>query len=192
VPVELTLVDAGYRTDAIHEACRQIGPAYKPAMGFGQSGGCVRANFSDIQRRTRDRKPGDGWFQSRGKAGWYVAMDADRWKAWEHDRWLTAPTMPGSLQLFGQSGDGRRLSDDEKAHHAYSHHICSEKEVEEVVRGTLKRYWKSKGNNHWLDAAYMANVAANMLGVRLLGPNDKRRRQQQRERPTLAALAGSR
>lgn len=67
---------------------------------------------------------------------------ADHWKAWEHDRWMTDPNLPGSGQLFGQPGTGARLSLDQKAHTSFSHHIDAEKEVEEVVKGVLKRYWK--------------------------------------------------
>ena len=96
-------------------------------------------------------------------------MDADRWKAWEHDRWMTTITMPGSITNFGVPGViGGRLGDDEKVHHSYARHICAEKEVEEIVKNQLKRYWKSKGANHWLDASYMSDVAANMRGIKLL------------------------
>ena len=170
VPVDLTLVDAGYRTDAVYLACRDIGIGIMPAMGFGRSGGCVQANFHDVRKRSKDRKPGDGWFLSKkNKKTWLVAMDADRWKAWEHDRWMTTITMPGSITNFGSPGIiGGRLGDDEKVHHAYSQHICAEKEVEEIVKNQLKRYWKSKGRNHYLDASYMSNVAANMRGIKLL------------------------
>jgi hypothetical protein len=175
VPIQLTLIDAGYRTSAIYHVCREIGIGIRPAMGFGKSGGCVQANFSEILRRSRTKKPGDGWFESKSdKGSWYVAMDTDRWKAWEHDRWMTTPGMPGSLQGFGEpSTKHDRLSDDEKVHTSYAHHITNEKEVEEIVRGQLKRYWKAKGSNHWLDASYMSNVAANMLGIKLLNNNGR-------------------
>lgn len=171
VPVELTLVDCGYRTDAIHRACAAAGRSWKPAMGIGQSSGCVRGNFFEVARRTRDKIPGDGWYKSKKTAGWFVGMDTDRWKAWEHDRWMTTPGRPGSLQLFGEPSDARRLTPDEKQHYRYAHHIVNEKEVEEIVRGVLKRYWKVVGTqsgNHYLDASYMTNVAANMLGIRLV------------------------
>jgi hypothetical protein len=97
-----------------------------------------------------------------------VCFDADRWKAWEHDRWLTPIDQPGALFIWGEptpGGSGRKGSD-ERAHIAYSHHIVAELEVEEVVNGVLKRYWKAKSdNNHWLDASVMADVAAAMLGI---------------------------
>jgi hypothetical protein len=165
-----TLIDAGYRTDAIYNACREIGVGIAPVMGFGKSSGCTQANFSQVQRRTVDKKPGDGWFMSRQKRNnWLVCADADRWKAWEHDRWMTAPNRPGCLQMFGQpSAKADRLSDDEKSHHAYARHICNEIEIEEVHKGTLRRLWKAKSDNvHWLDASYYSDVAANMKGISL-------------------------
>jgi hypothetical protein len=172
VPVSLTLIDAGWRTNAIYQACRELGlMEWKPAMGFGKSNGCAQANFYPPIRNTRDKKVGDGWFLSRKpeKNIWLVCMDSDRWKAWEHDRWMTPTDKPGTLFLFGQSGAGDKLSFDEKSHFSYSKHITAEIEVEEPVNGVLRRRWKTKSDsNHYLDASYMADVAANMLGIKLL------------------------
>jgi hypothetical protein len=91
--------------------------------------------------------------------------------------------------MFGQSSTRPdRLSDDEKRHHAYARHITNEIEVEEVVKGVLKRSWKAKNDNvHWLDASYYADVAANMKGIRLVNasvPQD-----QTGEAKTLAEMA---
>ena len=168
--VDLTLVDAGYRTEAVYDACRQLGLAWKPYMGFGKSNGCVKTSFSPVLKPTADKKPGDRWFLSRQPRGtWLVCGDADFWKSWEHDRWLTDPHKNGSLVLFGTAGDGKRLSDDQKRHLAYSKHITAEIEVEELVKGVLKRHFKNKSDsNHYLDASYMSDVAASMKGIRLV------------------------
>lgn len=164
-----TLIDSGWRTQAVYAACKEVGRECVPAMGFGKSSGCVQANFTEHQRRTVDRKPGDGWFLSRRGKVWLCCMDADRWKSWEHDRWMTAPEKPGAMTVFGEGSGVKKLSFDEQHHFSYAKHICAEVEVEEIVRGSLKRMWKVKGNNnHYLDASYMANVAANMKGIRLL------------------------
>ena len=140
-------------------------------MGFGKSTGCTQANFSDVQRRTLDKRPGDHWFLSRKGRLWLVCADTDHWKAWEHDRWMTAANMPGCMTLFGQQSErGDRLSPDEKDHHAFARHITNEVEIEEPYKGGMRRRWKSKSENtHWLDASYYANVAANMEGIRLPG-----------------------
>lgn len=172
--LDLTLIDAGYKTDAVYSACMQAslaGESIMPIMGHGKSAGCARANFSEVQKNTPDRKPGDGWFLSRQGNVWLVNADADRWKAWEHERWMTSPDKPGSLLLFGSPGrPGERLTEDEKAHHSYSHHICAETEAEELIAGVLRRRFKKKSdNNHWLDASYYSDVAANIRGIRLDG-----------------------
>jgi hypothetical protein len=140
-------------------------------MGVGKSAGCTQANFADVQRRSQDRKPGDGWFLSRKGRLWLVCADTDRWKAWEHDRWMTASSKPGCLTIFGEVSDRPdRLSADEKAHHSYARHICNEVEVEEPYQDTIRRRWKAKSENtHWLDASYYSDVAANMKGIRLVG-----------------------
>lgn len=187
----LTLVDAGWRTDAVYAACREIGIGIMPVMGFGKSSGCTQANFHDVQRRTPDRKPGNGWFLSKRSKLWLVCADADRWKAWEHDRWMTAPGKPGSLQMFGQPSEKPdRMSDDEKNHHAYARHITNEIEIEEPHKGTLRRVWKAKSDNvHWLDASYYADVAASMKGISIGGMGAATRTGQARPRVSLSDMA---
>lgn len=166
--IDRTLIDAGWRTDAVYAACEQAGLGVWPVMGFGKSAGCTQANFSDISKKTVDRQPGDGWFLSRRGKFWLVCADADRWKAWEHDRWLTPPGKPGCMQLFGFGSDEDRMSADEKSHFAYAKHICNEVEIEEPHRGTVPRRWRAKSENtHWLDASYYSDVAASMEGIKI-------------------------
>lgn len=174
VPVSLTLIDAGWQTDAVYHFCNGAGQSVKPAMGFGRSNGCVQTRFSDVVNSTRQKKPGgDGWFRSLSpKRVWYIGMDADKWKLWEHARWMTDPGKPGAMHLWGEPGNGKQLSFDEKSHFAYSKHIVAEVETEEIIRGTVVRRLKAKSGggetNHYLDASYMADVAGNMMGIRLL------------------------
>lgn len=170
-PIDLILVDAGWKTDAVYSACHEVGLGILPVKGFGKSSGCVPGVFRDVQRRTADKKPGDGWFLSRHGKLWLACVDADRWKSYEHDRWLTPPDRTGSMQLFGVPSEqpGGRMNDDEKGHHSYARHICNETEVEEVYKGTLRRRWKAKSENtHWLDASYYATVAASIRGVTIV------------------------
>lgn len=168
MPIHRTLIDAGWRTDAVYAACIEAGLGVQPVMGFGKSNGCTQANFSPIQKQTDDRIPGDGYFLSARQGLWLVCADTDRWKAWEHDRWMTSPGKIGCMTLFGTSSDSDRLSDDEKSHHSYAHHICNEVEIEEPYKGGMRRRWKTKSENqHYLDASYYANVAARMEGILL-------------------------
>lgn len=166
----ITLVDAGYRTHAIYAACAEAGIGVYPVMGFGKSAGCCGISFTPANKRTTDVIAyGEDWKMVRA-AGRVrlVECSADKWKAWEHDRWMTATDKPGCMFLYGErSEDPEKLSGDEIHHRAYAQQICAEVEVEEMVKGVLKRKWKAKGENHWLDASYYSCVAAAIKGVRL-------------------------
>jgi len=192
-PVKLTLIDAGWRTQAVYDACRDLGVGFRPAMGFGKSSGCVQASFSPPNQNTPDKKAGDHWFLTlKPKRTWLVAMEADFWKAWEHDRWMTDPDKPGALMLFGESaeqlGQKNGMSQDEKSHFSYAKHITAESEVEEVVKGAWKRYWKPKRDtNHYLDASYMADVAASMCGMSLAVPKKSASKAAQPKEPARKA-----
>lgn len=190
---DLTLVDARYRKQAVCEACAELsamGKDWRPAMGAGTTAGSNGLRrFTPKQKKSRLVKPGHGWYITRESGDyWLVVMDTDRWKEFEHDRWLSDPSMPGALLLFGMKGD-RFKSADQRKHTSYAHHITNEREVEEVIKGVLKKYWKRKGANHYLDASYMCSVGMAMKGIRLM-PSETRRTQSAASRPTLEQLAG--
>lgn len=166
-PVNLVLIDAHYRPEAVYQFCREVGQrTFRPSMGFGQSGdGATRANFTMPPKGNKGKKLGDRWFLSdQPSAGvWLVCIDVDHWKRWTHDRYLTPTDRPGASMLFGEEGH---------KHLSMAKHLTAEEEVEEFVRGKgVKRMWKPiSRNNHWFDADYLSAVAASMLGVRLLKP----------------------
>ena len=172
--VSYSLVDSGWRTEVVYRFCDEAAGGYYPAIGHGRSAGCARVNFSSPTQHSPTKLIGWRYFYAMrpNGSGWLVHMDADHWKAWEHDRWMGDPEKTGGLLMWGVgSNGGDRMSTDEKAHHSYARHICAENEVEEPGKdGVMKRYWKSKSdNNHWLDASYRCNVAAAIAGVRLFG-----------------------
>jgi hypothetical protein len=199
VPFDLTLIDSGYQAPAIYDACRALGMSVFAAKGHGKTNGCVTLSFSEASKRTIDRRPGDGWFQARHREPlksdvWVTHCDTDRWKGFEHARWMTADGKPGAAYLFGEmTADeekvlATRIPREGRAHLDYASQICSELEVEEMVKGVLKRYWKPSTKNHFLDASYLADVAASLKGIRLL--TDSKKSQSSGNRPTLAELAG--
>lgn len=167
--IDLTLIDAGWRTEAIYESCRELGLDWKPAMGFGKSNGCVQTGWKASAHNTAEKKMGDRWFLSkRTKGTWLVCMDADFWKSWEHDRWMSDPAKNGVMLIYGERSEEKKRRGPIE-HMAYSHHIVAEVETEEVIKNVLKRSWKAKSDsNHYLDASYMNDVAASMLGVRII------------------------
>lgn len=182
IDIGMTLVDARYRTSAIYMTCNSLGLGIRPLMAHGKSAGCVKTSYLDVSKRGPTCKPGgDGWCERKneignGKSIWTITIDADRWKSWEHDRWMTAADKPGCMWLYGTPGeDPKRITGDELEHQRrhYPAHICAEVEVEETINGVVKRYWKAKGENHWLDASSYANVAAQMLGVEMHGSRSR-------------------
>jgi len=170
--VDITLIDARWQKPAVVAACEEAGLGVYPVMGFGSSGGCTKASFHPAQKSTERVKVGDGWKMVKTGRTWLVEADTDRWKRFEHDRWMTAPGKPGCAYLYGTPGDPvGRLNHDEKSHHSFAHHICNEIEIEEPYKGGIRRRWKERSENtHWLDASYYTNVGANIKGIKPLKP----------------------
>lgn len=204
VDIGMTLADSGWKTDSVYRACLTIGLGIYPAKGHGKSHGCATPNFRVMNKRSWDTRPGDGWFQSKqkidGRIVWLVNCDTDRWKSFEHERWMTGEGKPGAAYIFGSMNEDerrhlhRRLPQAAKDHHAYARHLTAEIEVEEPIRGVIVRRWKAKPgrvNNHYLDASYLSNVAASMLGVRLIGSASPAGEHQQQPRRPLGHAAPS-
>lgn len=188
--VARTLIDARWKTDSVYRACKKAGKTVQPVMGFGQSAGCVKPNFHPLQKKTAGKRPGDGFFESRNKNGtWLVCADADRWKLWEEDRWMTAPGKPGCMYLYGESSNDRIMSVDEKNHQAYAKHLTNEFLDEVTKNGKTKKVWKTRSkNNHWKDASYYSDVAARMEGIQVFPSDEKKSRSVKRERMSIADL----
>lgn len=197
--LDLTLVDSGWQTQAVYAACAEIGLGIYPAKGHGKSHGCTTPSFSEQLRRTTDKKPGDGWFLQRQPKGiWLCHCETDRWKTFEHDRWMTNPGNPGCTYLYGMMTDeeqrdiDRRLPRESRDHFGFAKHLTFEIETEDIVRGKMVRLWKAKSGraqNHYFDASYLANVAGSITGIRLLGQNT-RQRVAPEDRPSARELAG--
>lgn len=162
------LIDSGWFDTAVHNFTRQHGGnTFRSSKGFGQS-----------EKMTPYKAPaangnktivGNHWHLSYldAKGVWLAGLDADYWKRWTHDRFLTPVANEdrtpyrGSLGLFGA---------DDRIHLSYAKHLTAEVEKEEFVKGKgMRRFWdKVNRNNHWFDATYMACAAASMCGIELL------------------------
>ena len=108
---------------------------------------------------------------------WLVNCDTDRWKSFEHARWLTPEGKAGAAYVYGSMTDTERFYVEKRMpkqcseHHGFARHITSEIETEKVIRGQVKRVWVVKTGrvqNHWLDASYLADAGAAMLDVNVL------------------------
>lgn len=177
VPIDLIFVDAGWRTEAVYAATSSLGLGVYPIMGFGKSHGCAQIRFSPARTAVDNQvQIGDGQTYKLVRKGdtknrvWLVEADADFWKGWEHDRWMTEHGAPGCMYLWGERGQDRKMSKDEQGHKTYAEHICNEVEIEEPYKDGIRRRWlKKPGENHFLDASYYSDVAARMKGIRLTG-----------------------
>jgi len=178
------LVDSGWKEKPVYEFVRSTGQTtFKASKGFGETVDGRKSYFRIPEKQSNSKRVGEHCFLAHHPAQgiWLVGMDADYWKSWLHQRFMTPSETPGSLTLFGN---------DKRDHISYAHHICAEIEVEEFVpEKGLKRYWKKVNrNNHWLDTTYMACVAASLHGTKLLdvapehAAHRKRTRKQQNTR----------
>jgi hypothetical protein len=184
--VNLTLIDSGWQAETVYKACYDLGLGVYPAKGRGKSQGCVGTIFSPAKQFSETCRPGDGWRMDwqplpdipPGNRGvWLVNCDTDRWKGFEHARWMTAEGLPGASYIFGSMTDderyylAQRLPRESSDHHGFARHLTAEIETEEEYRGTLRRVWKTKASrvqNHWFDASYLADVAGSMMDIQVL------------------------
>lgn len=194
----LSLFDARWQTDAICSAVKTCGIGVKAFMGIGASGGCIRGKFRDVTVNSASRRKcgTDGAYEELkiGAYGrlWVVHGDTDRWKEFEHSRWMTATDRPGCMFLFGTPSQGILIGEDERVHQEsqYAKHICSEILAEVEHKGVLIRKFIPKSSaRDYLDASYMGQVAAAMVGIRVLKV-DKNATPPPSSRPTAAQLAG--
>src|SRR5688500_5361874 len=85
--IDRTLIDSGFRPNAVFAACAEAGLGVQPIKGD--------YNFKISQHRTATRIAGDGWEQRYENGLWYVLAETTQWKRFEHDRWMTGPDHPG-------------------------------------------------------------------------------------------------
>lgn len=173
----ISIFDARWKPDTIYKAVTAAGMGVHALLGIGQSGGvAMQGKFRDLVDKTHTkRKCGTtGAYEElhTGDYGkcWVIHSDADRWKAREHEGWMTARDKPGCLFVFGEeAGEKGRLSADERTHDEYANHICAEIEAEVEHRGFKVLKWIAKGKqNDYLDASAMTNVGAAIKGIRVL------------------------
>ncbi len=167
-PIDKVLVDAGNRDTVVYQFIRESGGnVFRPSKGFGSKH--RQSPFNGTAGNLPGKRiVGNHWHDVRIKAHglWLVEMDADHWKRFAHDRFLTPPLNEdgtlhrGSITLHGG---------DPQTHFNFSHHIVAEMEEEEFTpgKGTRKKWVEKSKNNHWLDTTYGNCVAADMCGVKL-------------------------
>lgn len=163
--IDYALVDSGYKTDAIYEACRRIEANYFPVKGPDstyrqpQAKDGVRLFHECHCNLVKDRD---------GRDVWLFHPNTEYWKNWLQERWACDPwtgseRTRGSMALFD--------ADDVRFHFLFAKSMVSERLEHVPLPGkAYKAVWNvvDRSNNHWLDAAGYACAAASCLGVRLV------------------------
>jgi hypothetical protein len=165
-PIDFCLVDSGAFTNAAYSFCREVGGIFHPSKGIPA--------YKPKAKTTSTTIAGANIHAQHLPAAkvWLYDLDTDYWKQFVHERFLT-PTFDennmlrrGSLSVFTPEG--------EKRHSQYAQHIAAEELVTKFTEGKgAKTYWLPKeGENHWLDATYMAAAGSEACGVKLIAPSE--------------------
>lgn len=164
--LDMVLCDSGTYTNAVYEFCRQVRGPFRPSKGIAK----YRPKAKSTPKMVAGSNQHAQWIERQGV--WLQELDADYWKQWVHERFLT-PTFDednllrrGSLSLFQPENNRRHLS--------YSQHIVAEELTTEFREGKgVKTTWLAKNpNNHWLDATYLAAACTEALGISLITPSE--------------------
>lgn len=156
-------VDAGYQSETVYRACRQIGDRFRPCVGRGATQ--QRAQWYNRPKKTGAvvKFIGEQYHLSRIPAErlHLVEINADYWKSFVHERLTTPPGAAGACTLYEAPA---------RTHTSLSHHLTAEKQVEQFVAGKgMVRRWETLSKaNHWFDAFYLAAAAAHFVGVQLV------------------------
>lgn len=170
IRLDCVLIDAGDGNlePAVTQFVREAGLPFRASKGFGSRHDL--SPFRSVQKRTKDRIPGDHLYLSRQPSGvWLTCLDSDYWKQFVHDRFMTAHVdehsqlRQGAITLFGN---------DERTHHSFARHICAEVQERTFIRDKGWDWtWVVKNrNNDYLDMTAGLCAAASMCGARLSGP----------------------
>lgn len=158
-------IDAGYQPDAVFEFIRSRGKhSYKKSIYFP----IIGRGTGQMQRIYEAPKSVGGRIIQVGKR-WHVSqvpkhyayeimVDSDHWKEELHSHLAIHHDTPGALGFFVAS---------QKDLERVSRHLTNEKKMQEFQPGKgIVTRWVRIGQQHWLDAAYLARAAGDRCGWR--------------------------
>lgn len=182
--VGLCLIDQGWKTDVVHQFCRQSEHAAVLMPSRGQGIGASQKPISDYRRGQGDRLGHHWWIPSvKGRRALrHLEVDTNYWKTFVHERLATAMGDRGCLSIFGRKPGPHRL---------FAEHLTAEYRVPTEGRGRMVDEWKlpaHKPENHWLDCLVGCVAAASMRGVEVAAVMGEGRREQPRKRLKLSEL----
>jgi len=163
--------DAHWKPDAVFAWVRTANGdkpkgIYHAGEGFG-SGHMMRAYKQPKPGKTVIPGQHSHRVYVSDRRAWRLDFDADYWKRFEHELWLTPAGNPGSVTLF----QPRNLK---RGHFSYSKHIVAERWVWEwdAKKGRTGHFEREGSNNHYLDASTGTCVLASWLGVQVVADSD--------------------
>lgn len=178
VRVDRCLIDAnwGASTDVVYQFCRRSSFAGLAVPSHGRFVGASSKPFSEY-RRKRGERAGLNWrvpIASSKRSIRHVLYDTNYWKSFLYARLAVQMGDPGSLTLFGSKPHRHRM---------IAEQLTAEYRVRTEGRGRTVDEWKLRAggvDNHLLDCAVGAAVAASMEGVSLehvldLGKSERKR-----------------
>jgi hypothetical protein len=161
--VEQCVIDAGYgdSTDTVYEFCRRSKYSAILLPYFGRTIAAGAVPIEEYKRKPGDRI-GYGWRIGKPtmRQTRHVIADANKWKSFLADRLLTPVADGGSLSINGRTPSEHRMLADQ---------LSSEIRTRVHANGRTSDEWRKLPNreNHFLDAASMAALAASIRGLKL-------------------------
>ncbi len=162
--LDLCLVDQGYKTDTVHQFCRES--AHKsvllPARGVGITATKVPINEYDRKRG----KIGHHWWIPKVKSHRvlrHLEADVNYWKTFVHERLATAMGDTGCLSLWGRKALIHRMA---------AEHVTAEFRVRTEADGRTVDEWKlppHQPDNHLFDCLVGCAAGASYRGIVLPG-----------------------
>lgn len=179
----LVLMDSGYKPEPVYAVATESGSWVRPAKGIGV--GVYQQGRSSRYSQPKGtgsvvQQVGDQWHLSRLPDGVsIVEANVDHWKGWVMERLRVPLGQPAALSLYHANP---------REHLTFAKHLTAEKRTEEFVpkKGMVTRWVVDRKDNHWLDAATLAAVAASGLGARVASSDQQTRQpSKSRRRPRI-------
>lgn len=166
--IERLLIDRGYSSHLIDQFVGNSQFSALISTAKGQFyGATTRVHMSDYKKKDGEVFSNEGWIITRGIQGGvtrYVLVDTNRWKSFLHSRLKIATGSAGSLTLCADPSRHSMLVDHLTAEEC---HIVHDEKTDRTCEEWKER--KVGEDNHFLDCAVGAAVAASVIGCRLRG-----------------------
>jgi phage terminase large subunit GpA-like protein len=157
---DAVFIDSGWLSHVVYDFVRKSGVPYYAVKGQGEA---TTRKYTE-PRSPAEARPfvGSGYSVVKQDAEqlWLVEINADQWKSWVHARLATPIDKTGALTLYEAAP---------VKHYQFGKHLTAETRKEEFVagKGTVIKWERTRKDNHYLDALYMAACAGHLTGVRL-------------------------